>query len=91
VLIAGEALITAHPAGRTVGPQLPPAMFNHDEAAGLTSLQALAGLSADVVLPGHGPPTAAAPPAPSIWPSPHIGDGNESRSAGDTLPPRQGR
>ena len=30
-------------------------MFNHDEAAALASLQALAGLSADVVLPGHGP------------------------------------
>jgi glyoxylase-like metal-dependent hydrolase (beta-lactamase superfamily II) len=32
-----------------------PPMFNHDEAAALTSLQALAGLPADVVLPGHGP------------------------------------
>ena len=30
-------------------------MFNHDEAAALASLQALAGLAADVVLPGHGP------------------------------------
>ena len=55
VLLAGDALMTAHPAGRTTGPQLLPAMFNHDDAAALTSLQALAGLSADVVLPGHGP------------------------------------
>ncbi len=55
VLITGDALMTAHPAGRRPGPQLLPAMFNHDDAAALTSLQALASLSADVVLPGHGP------------------------------------
>ena len=55
VLIAGDALMTAHPAGRTTGPQLLPRMFNHDEAAALASLRALAGLSAEVVLPGHGP------------------------------------
>jgi len=61
VLIAGDALITAHPAGRTTGPQLCPPMFNHDEAAALTSLQALAGLSAEVVLPGHGPAYRGSP------------------------------
>jgi glyoxylase-like metal-dependent hydrolase (beta-lactamase superfamily II) len=55
VLIAGDALITGHPAGRTTGPQLCPPMFNHDEAAAVASLQVLAGLPADVVLPGHGP------------------------------------
>jgi glyoxylase-like metal-dependent hydrolase (beta-lactamase superfamily II) len=61
VLIAGDALMTAHPAGRTTGPQLLPAMFHHDEAAALTSLQALAVLSADVVLPGHGPAYRGSP------------------------------
>jgi len=55
VLITGDALVTAHPAARTAGPQLCPPMFNHDEAANLASLQALAGLPADAVLPGHGP------------------------------------
>ena len=55
VLIAGDALMTAHPAGRTTGPQLLPRMFNHDDAVTLASLQALAGLHAEVVLPGHGP------------------------------------
>lgn len=55
VLITGDALITAHPAARTTGPQLCPPMFNHDQAAAVASLQALAGLPADVVLPGHGP------------------------------------
>ena len=61
VLITGDALITAHPAGRTTGPQLCPPMFNHDEAAALASLQALAGLPADVVLPGHGPAYRGSP------------------------------
>lgn len=61
VLIAGDALMTAHPAARTTGPQLLPRMFNHDEAAALASLQALAGLSADVVLPGHGPAYPGSP------------------------------
>jgi glyoxylase-like metal-dependent hydrolase (beta-lactamase superfamily II) len=55
VLIAGDALMTAHPAARTIGPQLLPRMVNHDETAALASLQTLVGLSADVVLPGHGP------------------------------------
>jgi glyoxylase-like metal-dependent hydrolase (beta-lactamase superfamily II) len=61
VLITGDALITAHPAGRTGGPQLCPPMFNHDEAAALASLQALAGLAADMVLPGHGPAYRGSP------------------------------
>ncbi len=61
VLITGDALITAHPAGRTTGPQLCPPMFNHDEAAALASLQALARLPADVVLPGHGPAYRGSP------------------------------
>jgi glyoxylase-like metal-dependent hydrolase (beta-lactamase superfamily II) len=55
VVITGDALITAHPAGRVTGPQLCPRIFNQDEDAALASLQVLAGLSADVVLPGHGP------------------------------------
>jgi len=61
VLIAGDALMTAHPAARTAGPQLLPRMFNHDEAAALASLQALAALDADVVLPGHGPAYRGSP------------------------------
>ncbi len=54
VLLAGDALMMAHPTGRATGPQLLPAMFNHDDEAALASLQALAALSADVVVPGHG-------------------------------------
>ena len=60
-LIAGDALMTQHAAGRFTGPQLLPAMFNHDETAALASLQALAGLPADVVLPGHGPAYRGSP------------------------------
>jgi glyoxylase-like metal-dependent hydrolase (beta-lactamase superfamily II) len=61
VLIAGDALMTAHATERIPGPQLLPRMFNHDEGAALASLQALAGLAADVVLPGHGPAYRGSP------------------------------
>lgn len=61
VLLAGDALMTAHPTGRTTGPQLLPAMFNHDDEAALASLHALAALSADVVVPGHGPAYRGSP------------------------------
>jgi glyoxylase-like metal-dependent hydrolase (beta-lactamase superfamily II) len=61
VLIAGDALITAHPASHTAGPQLCPPMFNKDEAAAVASLQTLAALPADVVLPGHGPAYLGSP------------------------------
>src|SRR5215475_11768865 len=47
VLIAGDALITGHPVARRTGPQLCPPMFNHDEAATVDSLQALARISAE--------------------------------------------
>ncbi|MBE1878126.1 MBL fold metallo-hydrolase [Myceligenerans pegani] len=55
LLATGDALITAHPLARLTGPQLPPAFFAHDPAAADASLDVLAGLDADVVLPGHGP------------------------------------
>lgn len=55
VLLAGDALMTAHATTGRPGPQLLPSMFNHDEAAALTSLEALRGLPADVLVPGHGP------------------------------------
>lgn len=55
VLVSGDALVTGHPLLKRPGPQLLPALFNHDEAACLTSLTALAAVEADVMLPGHGP------------------------------------
>lgn len=57
----GDALITAHPAARTNGPQLCPPVFNHDQTAAVSSLQTLAELSAEVVLPGHGPAYRGSP------------------------------
>jgi glyoxylase-like metal-dependent hydrolase (beta-lactamase superfamily II) len=49
----GDALCTAHPTSRRVGPQLLARMFQHgDDLAGLDALE---DLDADVVLPGHGP------------------------------------
>lgn len=74
VLITGDALITAHPIARTTCPQLCPPMFNHNEAATLAALQALAGLPADVVLPGTGRSTAAAHLALSSWPWPRTAE-----------------
>lgn len=54
VLISGDALVTGHPLLTRPGPQLLPALFNHDEAGCLSSLTALAAVDADVMLPGHG-------------------------------------
>lgn len=54
VLVTGDALITGHPLARRRGPQLLPAMFNHDEGGCRASLATLAGLRTDVLIPGHG-------------------------------------
>jgi glyoxylase-like metal-dependent hydrolase (beta-lactamase superfamily II) len=55
VLVAGDALITAHPVSTRRGPQLLPGVFNHDQDGCLRSLAALGLLDTDVLLPGHGP------------------------------------
>jgi glyoxylase-like metal-dependent hydrolase (beta-lactamase superfamily II) len=55
VLVSGDALVTGHPVVRRDGPQLLPALFNHDQAATVRSLAALGLLDTDVLLPGHGP------------------------------------
>lgn len=54
VLIAGDALVTGHPLARDRGPQLLPALFNHDPAGCVRSLDTLAGAGTDVLVPGHG-------------------------------------
>jgi glyoxylase-like metal-dependent hydrolase (beta-lactamase superfamily II) len=54
VLVSGDALITGHPLLRHRGPQLLPAVFSHSQAGCLRSLQALALLDTEVLLPGHG-------------------------------------
>jgi glyoxylase-like metal-dependent hydrolase (beta-lactamase superfamily II) len=55
VLVSGDALVTGHPLLTRTGPQLLPALFNHDQDGCVRSLAALGMLDADVLLPGHGP------------------------------------
>jgi glyoxylase-like metal-dependent hydrolase (beta-lactamase superfamily II) len=55
VLVSGDALVTGHAVSRRKGPQLLPSVFNHDDAACRRSLDALALLETDVLVPGHGP------------------------------------
>ncbi|MFD4260069.1 MBL fold metallo-hydrolase [Streptomyces sp. NPDC058534] len=55
VVISGDALVSGHATARIEGPQLLPDMFHHDRARTLSSLDVLAGLDGDVLLPGHGP------------------------------------
>jgi glyoxylase-like metal-dependent hydrolase (beta-lactamase superfamily II) len=54
-IVTGDALVTGHPTTRRTGPQLLSPLYssNHDQA--VRSLGLLNGLSADVLLPGHGP------------------------------------
>ncbi|MEH3154893.1 MAG: MBL fold metallo-hydrolase [Gordonia paraffinivorans] len=55
VLVSGDALITGHGTSSVHGPQCLPKAFHHDLATNRASVQALAALDVDVVLPGHGP------------------------------------
>lgn len=55
-LFTGDALVTRNPLTGRGGPQIMPSGFNHDTPQALASLAALSGVSADVVLPGHGEP-----------------------------------
>jgi glyoxylase-like metal-dependent hydrolase (beta-lactamase superfamily II) len=54
VLVSGDALVTGHPLARRRGPQLLPALFNHDQEGCVRSLAALGMLGTGVLLPGHG-------------------------------------
>jgi glyoxylase-like metal-dependent hydrolase (beta-lactamase superfamily II) len=54
VLVSGDALITGHPLLRHRGPQLLPEVFSHSQENCLRSLNALALLDTEVLLPGHG-------------------------------------
>jgi glyoxylase-like metal-dependent hydrolase (beta-lactamase superfamily II) len=54
VLVTGDALVTGHPLSPSAGPQLLPAFFSHLPAGALTALDNLAGVDADLLVPGHG-------------------------------------
>ncbi|MFT4200064.1 MBL fold metallo-hydrolase [Gordonia sp. (in: high G+C Gram-positive bacteria)] len=55
VLFTGDALVTGHPLSRCSGPQILPAVFNHDEAQTLDSAKLLENHPACTIVPGHGP------------------------------------
>ncbi len=55
MVISGDALISGHATSRIEGPQLLPDMFHHDRTRAIASLDLIAGLDGDVLLPGHGP------------------------------------
>ncbi|MEU7721592.1 MBL fold metallo-hydrolase [Streptomyces tibetensis] len=54
-LISGDALVSGHPTARIEGPQLLPDMFHHERPRALASLDVLAELEGELLLPGHGP------------------------------------
>ncbi len=56
VLCSGDAIVTRNPLTGSVGPQIMPAAMNADSKQALESLRELEGLSAGLLLPGHGDP-----------------------------------
>ncbi|WP_226487226.1 MBL fold metallo-hydrolase [Streptomyces parvulus] len=55
VVISGDALVSGHAISRIDGPQLLPDLFHHDRARAVDSLDVIAGLDGNLLLPGHGP------------------------------------
>ncbi|MFI6857657.1 MBL fold metallo-hydrolase [Streptomyces sp. NPDC050416] len=55
VLISGDALVSGHATSRVEGPQLLPDMFHHERSRAVASLDVLAELEGELLLPGHGP------------------------------------
>ncbi len=56
VVMTGDALVTSNPLTGAAGPQIAPSALNLDSKQALRSLDALAALPADLLLPGHGDP-----------------------------------
>ena len=61
VLITGDALVTSNIYTGEISARVMSAEFNHDQALAVSSLSRLAGLKANVVLTGHGPPFEGSP------------------------------
>jgi glyoxylase-like metal-dependent hydrolase (beta-lactamase superfamily II) len=55
-LLTGDALCTWNAYTGRKGPQIMPSALNNDSSQALTSLDNLRGITADVILPGHGDP-----------------------------------
>jgi glyoxylase-like metal-dependent hydrolase (beta-lactamase superfamily II) len=55
-LMTGDALVLLNPLTGRKGPQIAPSGLNRDSKQALASLDSIAALTADIVLPGHGDP-----------------------------------
>ena len=55
-LLAGDVMATENPLTGRLGPQIMPSGLNMDTGQALASLDALRGIDADLLLPGHGDP-----------------------------------
>jgi glyoxylase-like metal-dependent hydrolase (beta-lactamase superfamily II) len=56
VLLTGDSLVTRNPLTGRLGPQIMPSAFNRDTEQALRSLDIVASVPAQVLLPGHGEP-----------------------------------
>lgn len=56
VLLTGDVLATRNALTGRVGPQIMPSGLNEDTEQAFASLDTLRGISADLLLPGHGEP-----------------------------------
>lgn len=63
ILFTGDVLCTKNPLTGRPGPQIMPSGLNEDTAEALRSLDTLTGMTADVILPGHGGPYRDGVPA----------------------------
>ena len=61
VLATGDALVTGHPLSSLRGPQLLPDLFATDPDRAVASLEAVADVEADLLVPGHGDPWSGSP------------------------------
>ena len=55
VVVSGDALVSGHPTSRVRGPQMLTDMFHRERATAVASLDVLAELDGELLLPGHGP------------------------------------
>jgi glyoxylase-like metal-dependent hydrolase (beta-lactamase superfamily II) len=55
-LLTGDVMATENPLTGRFGPQIMPSGLNEDTPQALASLDALRGIDADLLLPGHGDP-----------------------------------
>jgi glyoxylase-like metal-dependent hydrolase (beta-lactamase superfamily II) len=60
-LFTGDSMCTSNPLKGREGPEVMPKVTNVDDERAVISLDAMEGLEADVLLPGHGPPWHGSP------------------------------